>query len=55
MSNNTGEYVYEDAIEFIHKRLKLSKYIINEVLESELDYMRSLGLVIDHEEDIVND
>lgn len=42
-------YNYEDAINFICKRLGLSKYIVEKVLEAELDYMKSIGLVVELE------
>lgn len=49
--DDTPMYVHEDAVKFIKKRLGLSEYIIEKVLEAELDYMRSLGLVVDLEEE----
>lgn len=45
--NKKKEYFYVDAIEFIHKRLPLPRFLIEKVLMIELDYMRSIGLVED--------
>ena len=45
MSDNDIMYYYEDAIEFIRSRSDLSEDVISKVLELELDYMRSIGLV----------
>ena len=42
-------YDYEDTINFICKRLGLSKYIVEKVLEAELDYMKSIGLAYEIE------
>ena len=50
-NEETPMYIDEDAINFIHRRLKLSKYIIEQVLEAEFDYMKSIGLVYEIEED----
>ena len=38
-------YYVEDALEFIRKRCNLSDTVINLVLELEIDYMRSIGLI----------
>lgn len=44
-------YYHEDAVEYIHSRSGLSEKMINKVLELELDYMRSIGLVYEIEEE----
>lgn len=38
-------YYYEDAIEFIRSRSDLSEDVISKVLELELEYMKSIGLI----------
>lgn len=40
-------YYWEDAVEFIHNKSQIDKDTIDKVLELELDYMRTLGLVYD--------
>lgn len=42
-------YYDEDAIKFIHSRSDLNRDVINKVLELELEYMKSIGLVYEIE------
>ena len=44
-------YIHEDAVKFIKRRLGLSDYIIEKVLEAEFDYMKSIGLAYEIEGD----
>lgn len=50
MNNNKPMYFYEDAIKFIRNKSKLNEDIISKVLELELEYMRSIGLVYEKED-----
>ena len=43
------EYRYEDVIEFISGEMCIDPNIVEEVLMLELQYMRSIGLVVDFE------
>lgn len=38
-------YYYEDAVKFISERCDVNEEDILKILELELDYMRSIGLV----------
>ena len=44
-NNEQPMYYDNDAIEFIHSRSDLPKDVISKVLELELEYMKSIGLV----------
>lgn len=50
--NTSEEIVYDwnNAIEFIHDRCNLSRDMIDEVLELEQEYMKSIGIVVKKEE-----
>ena len=50
MENDTPMYYHEDAVEFIRSRSGLDYDTVNLVLELEMDYMRSIGLVYEIEE-----
>lgn len=52
MENNTPVYDYEDAINFIAERCDIDKDTIEKVLMLEEDYMRSIGVVIDEQEEL---
>lgn len=52
MENNTPVYDYEDAINFIAERCDIDKDIIEKVLMLEEDYMRSIGVVVDEQEEL---
>lgn len=52
MDNNTPVYDYEDAINFIAERCDINKDTIEKVLMLEEDYMRSIGVVIDEQEEL---
>lgn len=52
MDNNMPVYEYEDAINFIAERCNVDKDTIEKVLMLEEDYMRSIGIVIDEQEEI---
>ena len=49
--DNTPVYDYEDTINFISKRCDISKDTIEKVLMLEEDYMRSIGIVVDEQEE----
>lgn len=49
--DNTPVYDYEDAINFISERCDISKDTIEKVLMLEEDYMRSIGIVVDEQEE----
>lgn len=44
------DYIYEDAVDFILERTGLDPNIITNVLDTELDYMRSIGVAYELEE-----
>lgn len=51
MNTYDGPMYYEsEAIEFIRSRSGLSEDVISKVLELEMDYISSIGLVIKIEE-----
>lgn len=50
MDKDAPMYYHEDAVEYIRSRSGLSEKLINKVLELEMDYMRSIGLVYEIEE-----
>lgn len=52
MDNNTPVYDYEDAINFIAERCDINKDTIEKVLMLEEDYMRSIGVIIDEQEEL---
>lgn len=43
------DYIYEDAVDFILERTGLDPSIITNVLDTELDYMRSIGVAYELE------
>lgn len=47
--DNGPMYYTDDAIKFIHDRSGINIETIGKVLELELDYMKTLGLVYDLE------
>lgn len=49
--DNTPVYDYEEAINFISERCNISKDTIEKVLMLEEDYMRSIGIVVDEQEE----
>lgn len=51
MENEGAMYYHEDAVEYIRSRSGLSEKLINTVLELEMGYMRSIGLVYEIEEE----
>ena len=50
MSENPHDYIYEDAVDYILERTGLDPSIITNVLDTELDYMRSIGVAYELEE-----
>lgn len=46
-----NDYIYNDAIDYIAEKTGIKAGIIEEVLMAELDYMRSIGLVYDMEDE----
>lgn len=45
--DNAPVYYVDEAVEFIFERSGINKNVINKVLELEADYLRSLGLIVD--------
>lgn len=52
MDNNMPVYDFDDAVNFIAERCDISKDIIEKVLISEEDYMRSIGIISQEDPDI---
>lgn len=52
MDNNMPVYDFDDAVNFIAERCDISKDIIEKVLISEEDYMRSIGIISEEDPDI---
>lgn len=50
MENEVIMYYHEDAVEYIRSRSGLSVKLINTVLELEMDYMKSIGLIYEMDE-----
>lgn len=46
-NNNAPIWEWEDAVEFIAERCDIDRDIIEEVLELEFEYERSIGIVED--------
>ena len=44
-------YYVEDAIKFIHDKTGIDEQLIEDILEAEDDYMRSIGLIVEIEEE----
>lgn len=49
--SNVKEYCYEDAVEFIHLKTGIDYEVIYNVLMIELEYMNTIGLVENYEND----
>lgn len=52
MDNNMPVYDFDDAVNFIAEWCDISKDIIEKVLISEEDYMRSIGIISEEDPDI---
>lgn len=49
--DNIPVYDYEDAIKFISERCDVDKTIIDKILMLEEDYMRSIGIICNEEDE----
>ena len=49
--NEPKQYYFEDAIDYICASTNIDEDIVAMVLVAEVDYMRSIGLVNDFEEE----
>lgn len=50
VGNIVPMYYVTDAIKFICDRSELSEEVVSQVLDLEMDYMRSIGIVIEEKE-----
>lgn len=47
MNENVPVYNWEEAVNFIASRCGIEKDTVEQVLESEEDYMRSIGVIVE--------